>query len=71
VIEFDPETREARLRSFHPLEPSSSPEEVVARTGWPLEVSPSCHPTPLPTDEELSLLRSFDPKRFWLGKESG
>lgn len=69
VLEFDPDTREARLRSFHPLDSSSSPEEVVARTGWALEVSPSCHPTPLPTEEELSLLRSFDPDRFWLGKE--
>ncbi len=68
VLEFDPETKEAVLRSFHPLD-SSSPEDVVARTGWALKVSPSCHPTPLPTDEELSLLRSFDPDRFWLGKE--
>ncbi len=68
VLEFDPETKEAVLRSFHPLD-SSSPEEVVARTGWALAVSPSCHPTPLPSDEELSLLRSLDPERFWLGKE--
>ena len=69
VLEFDPESKEAVLRSFHPLSPSSSPEEVVARTGWPLEVSRSCHPTPVPTDAELSLLRSLDPSRFWLGKE--
>jgi glutaconate CoA-transferase subunit B len=71
VLEFDPETKEAVLGSFHPLDSSSSPEDVVARTGWDLKVSPSCHPTPLPTDEELSLLRSLDPDRFWLGKESG
>ncbi|HEY7699326.1 MAG TPA: CoA-transferase, partial [Vicinamibacteria bacterium] len=64
-----PETKEARLRSFHALDPSSSPDDVVARTGWELKVSPSCHETPLPTDEELSLLRSLDPNRFWLGKE--
>jgi glutaconate CoA-transferase subunit B len=70
VLEFDPVTKEAVLRSFHLLEPSSSPEEVVARTGWPLRVSPSCHPTPLPTEEELSLLRSLDPERFWLGKKA-
>jgi glutaconate CoA-transferase subunit B len=69
VLEFDPETKEAVLRSFHPLEPSSSPADVVARTGWPLRVSPSCHPTPLPGEEELALLRSLDPERFWLGKE--
>ncbi len=69
VLEFDPESGEARLRSFHALTPSSTPEEVRAETGWDLKVSPSCHPTPLPTDEELSLLRSLDPDRFWLGKE--
>jgi glutaconate CoA-transferase subunit B len=67
VLEFDPETKEAMLRSFHPLEPSSSPEDVAARTGWPLKTSPSCGPTPTPTNEELSLLRSLDPDRFWLG----
>jgi glutaconate CoA-transferase subunit B len=69
VFGFHPETKEALLRSFHPLGPSSSPEDVVARTGWSLKVSPSCGPTALPSDEELSLLRSFDPDRFWLGKE--
>jgi glutaconate CoA-transferase subunit B len=70
VLEFDPETKEAVLRSFHPLDPSSSPDAVVARTGWRLKVSSSCHPTPLPTEEELSLLRSLDPDRFWLGREA-
>ncbi len=68
VLEFDPDTKEALLRSFHPFDSSSSPDEVVARTGWALRVSPSCQPTPLPTDEELSLLRSLDPDRFWLGE---
>jgi glutaconate CoA-transferase subunit B len=68
VLEFDPETKEAVLRSFHPLDGSSSPQEVAAHTGWPLRVSPGCHPTPLPADEELALLRSFDPDRFWLGR---
>jgi glutaconate CoA-transferase subunit B len=70
VLEFDKDTKEARLRSFHPLDSSSSPEKVVARTGWPLKVSPTCQETPLPTEEELALLRSLDPDRFWLGKES-
>ncbi len=71
VLEFDPETKEAVLRSFHRLDSSSSPEAVVAQTGWPLKIGATCKPTPLPTDEELSLLRSLDPERFWLGKEAG
>jgi glutaconate CoA-transferase subunit B len=71
VLDFDPESKEARLRSFHPLSSSSSPEEVVALTGWPLRVGADCHETPIPTEEEVFLLRSFDPERFWLGKDAG
>jgi glutaconate CoA-transferase subunit B len=67
VLRFDPSTREAELASFHPLKESSSPEGVVAETGWPLRVRPDCGPTPLPSRDELDLLRSFDPTGFWLG----
>lgn len=70
VIGFDPETKEAELRSFHPLSSTASPEEVIAETGWPLRVRHDCQPTPLPSDSELSLLRSLDPEGFWLGKRS-
>lgn len=71
ILRFDPETREAVLDSFHPLSRSSSPETVVAETGWPLRVKEGCEPTPLPSEEELERLRTMDPKGFWLEKDEG
>jgi glutaconate CoA-transferase subunit B len=68
VLRFDPRTREAFLASFHPLSPTSSASEVAAETGWPLRVGPECGPTPAPTDEEISILRTLDPEGFWLRK---
>ena len=48
-----------RLTSFHP---GYTVERIQARTGFDLETSPDLHETPLPTQEELSLLREeIDP----------
>lgn len=48
-----------RLTSYHP---GIRIEQIQAHTGFPLEISPQVHPTPLPTPEELSLLREvIDP----------
>jgi glutaconate CoA-transferase subunit B len=69
VIRFDPQKKEAVLVSFHPLSPTSTPDDAVAETGWPLRVSPDCEPTPAPTEEEVSILRMLDPEGFWLRKE--
>lgn len=42
-------------------------EQVVARTGWPLQVLPDLTVTPAPTDEELAMLRTeIDPERVYL-----
>ncbi len=71
ILRFHPETKEAVLDSFHALSASSSPETVAAETGWPLRVKEGCRPTPSPSEEELELLRSMDPERFWLGKDGG
>ncbi|GIV96236.1 MAG: 3-oxoadipate--succinyl-CoA transferase subunit B [Herpetosiphonaceae bacterium] len=62
VLGFDPDTREALLRSYHPF---SSVEEICANTGWDLKVSPDVAPTPPPTPEELALIRHYDPEGFW------
>jgi len=37
----------------------------TAATGWDLRVAASLHETLPPTDEELRLLRQFDPQGFW------
>ncbi len=56
VLEPDPETRELTLTGLHP---GVSLERVRAETGWPLQVDAAPAATPVPTDEELSVLRSM------------
>lgn len=63
VLRFDESSKEAYLASFH----ESSAQDAISRTGWPLRVSEACEQTQPPSPEELSLLRSIDPDRFWLG----
>ncbi len=58
-----PEGR-AVLYSIHP---GVSLEEVRANTGWELRVHPELSTTPEPTDEELAIIRRYDPKGFWTG----
>jgi glutaconate CoA-transferase subunit B len=70
VLRFDSDTKEAVLSSYHPLSPESSAAAVVRETGFPLRVSDHCTATPHPAEEELELLRSFDPDGFWLRKKS-
>ncbi len=62
VLRFDALTCEMVLVSVHP---GVSMEQVLANTGWPLKVAPDLIQTPEPTQEELAILRKFDPDRFW------
>lgn len=64
VLRFDPGTREARLASVHP---GVDPAEVRAATGWDLEVPAEVPGTPPPSEEELRILRRYDPDGFWTG----
>lgn len=48
-----------RLISYHP---GVTIEHIQSRTGFEIEISPDVHETPLPTEEELRLLREdIDP----------
>jgi glutaconate CoA-transferase subunit B len=62
VLGFDPATGEALLRSYHP---GQSPETLRANTGWDLKVAPDVRETRPPTDEELAIIRRYDPEGFW------
>jgi glutaconate CoA-transferase subunit B len=65
VIGFSRETRSAALLSLHP---GVSVDEVAANTGFRLEIGSDIPATPLPTTEELRLLREeIDPKGVYLG----
>lgn len=57
--QFDFANGRMRLISFHP---GISPKRIQSRTGFTLEVSPNLCETPLPTSEEIRLLREeIDP----------
>jgi acyl CoA:acetate/3-ketoacid CoA transferase beta subunit len=57
--QFDFAGGRMRLISFHP---GTSVERIQARTGFKLDIAPGVHETPLPTPEELRLLREeIDP----------
>jgi glutaconate CoA-transferase subunit B len=62
VLGFHPLTGEAVLRSFHP---GQSVESVRKETGWDLSVAPNVGETPPPTEEELAIIRRYDPQGFW------
>lgn len=59
------ENCEAVLRSYHPF---TTPDEVQQSTGWDLRLSPDIAPTPEPSDEELAIIRDYDPRGFWTGR---
>lgn len=61
---FGFEDGRALLRQIHP---GVGLEEVRAATGWELRCAPDLSPTPEPTAQELSIIRKFDPDRFWTG----
>ncbi len=62
VFAFDRGTCEATLQSCHP---GVSLEQIERETGWPLVVATDVHPTPEPTEEELSIIRAYDREGFW------
>jgi glutaconate CoA-transferase subunit B len=69
VLKFDPKTKEMMLVSVHP---GVNADAVRANTGWPLKVDVEPAQTPEPTEEELSMLKRFDPQGYWTGaKPSG
>jgi acyl CoA:acetate/3-ketoacid CoA transferase beta subunit len=64
VLGFDPEAREAALLSVHP---GISAQQVQEHTGFPLRMPARVPETPLPTPEELRLLREeIDPRAVYL-----
>jgi glutaconate CoA-transferase, subunit B len=65
VFHFDAVSKRATLWRRHP---PYEVEDIRLSTGWPLEVAADCVPTELPNDEELAIIRRYDPRGFWTGK---
>ena len=64
VFDFEPESRRMRLVALHP---GVSVDDVHANTGFEVLVSAALTTTEPPTDNELALLRTLDPKRQFIG----
>ena len=65
ILKFDSKTKEMMLVSVHP---GVSADAVRANTGWPLKVDGELDQTPEPTEEELAMLKRFDPEGYWTGE---
>jgi glutaconate CoA-transferase subunit B len=59
---FDSETKAAVLASHHP---GVTPDQICRHTGWELHVPPDVRETLPPTEEELAIIRRYDPQGFW------
>jgi glutaconate CoA-transferase subunit B len=69
ILRFEDESHEMTLASMHP---GVTAAMVVENTGWPLRVCADLAQTPEPSEKELAMLRSFDPRGYWTGaKPSG
>jgi len=64
LLGFDDQERTMRLEAVHL---GVTPQQVQDATGFELEIPTDVPTTPPPTAEELTLLRSLDPDRRYLG----
>ncbi|MCP4427578.1 MAG: CoA-transferase [Chloroflexi bacterium] len=62
ILRFDPVSKEMILTSLHP---GVTVNDVQANTDWPLKIAPELAQTPIPTAQELAILKQFDPQGFW------
>jgi glutaconate CoA-transferase subunit B len=62
VLRFPEGGGEAYLDTVHP---GHTVDEVLAETGWALQVSDHVSETSAPTPAELAAIRRFDPHGFW------
>jgi glutaconate CoA-transferase subunit B len=62
LFTFDPENGEAMLQYYHP---GTTIEEVQEQTGWKLRLAEDCQETVPPSEEELRVIREYDPEGVW------
>jgi glutaconate CoA-transferase subunit B len=61
VMDFGGPEHAVRVRTLHP---GVSFEQVQAATGFPLLKAPELGETPLPTEEQLAIIRGLDPHKL-------
>jgi glutaconate CoA-transferase subunit B len=66
VLGFDPNTKTLRVESLHP---GVTPEDVRANTGFDLPIPPGVPATPVPSAEEVHLIReAIDPDELYIAR---
>ncbi|MED2973222.1 CoA-transferase [Fictibacillus sp. B-59209] len=64
VYHFDDDSKEMYLASYHP---GVTIDEIKELVSWDLKIAVDVHETPIPTIEEIDLLRNkIDPNRFYI-----
>jgi len=63
ILGFENEYKEMCLEAVHP---GISVKDVIEKTGFNLRVSDKIQQTDHPTSQELEILRSLDPERYYL-----
>jgi glutaconate CoA-transferase subunit B len=61
VFDFEAPVGQMRIRSLHPGVQLS---EVLEQTGFPLVYDDAPRVTPMPTEDQLALIRGLDPHDF-------
>lgn len=64
IFTFDKQNGEALLSFYHP---GTTIEQVQEQTGWQLRLADDCRETPPPSEEELRVIREYDPQGVWTG----
>jgi glutaconate CoA-transferase, subunit B len=67
IFGFDDQTKEMYLQSvFHGVKP----EDIQELVGWDLKISPELKEVEPPTEEQIHVMRAYDPMGFVLGKKT-
>jgi glutaconate CoA-transferase, subunit B len=67
IFGFDEQTREMCLETLYP---GTTVEAVKALVGWDLKVSAGLQEVEPPTEEQIRIMRAYDPMGFILGKKT-
>lgn len=71
IFEKASDSKTLILTGYVPFDPNQKEAEAIAdirgRVGWELNIATNLKRIPLPTEEELTLLRLFDPRGYFVG----
>jgi acyl CoA:acetate/3-ketoacid CoA transferase beta subunit len=66
ILERQPDNTFKATRYLADTDPETAATQIRNSTGWPIAINPALTAEPQPTEEELALLRAFDPQGTFL-----